>query len=148
MKYILLTLSLCLNLIAADIDTKLYEGNNTITYHQEISKNIDLEPSNTQEDKERITAERNILGKLGSLLAFEPKTNAFPKKLLPDDQNISMENYFSFLNALTDIYTTLDTLKEEKEVMLAKLEYLKETIANTTADNKQNLLLNQLEYAF
>lgn len=148
MKFFLLALSMCLTLTAADIDTKLYEGNNTVAYYKEVGKGIDLEPSNTQEDKERITAERNILGKLDSLLVYEPKINAFPKKLLPDDQNISMENYFSFLNALTDFYTTLDTLKEEKQVMLAKLEYLKETIGNTTADNKQNLLLNQLEYAF
>ncbi|OYY56418.1 MAG: hypothetical protein B7Y52_03480, partial [Sulfurovum sp. 28-43-6] len=68
MKFFLLALSLCLTLTAADIDTKLYEGNNTVAYYKEVGKGIDLEPSNTQEDKERITAERNILGKLDSLL--------------------------------------------------------------------------------
>jgi len=148
MKSFITFILLSLSLIAADIDTKLYDGNDTLTYYTEISKSIDLEPSNTEEDKERITAERKILDKLKPLLDFQPKTTAFPQTLLPDDQNISMENYFSFLNALTDIYSTNDTLKEDEKVIIDKLKYLKDAIENTTLEYKQNLLLNQLEYAF
>jgi small-conductance mechanosensitive channel len=148
MKSFITLILLSLSLIAADIDTKLYDGNDTLTYYTEISKSIDLEPSNTEEDKERITSERKILEKLKPLLDFQTKTTAFPQTLLPDDQNISMENYFSFLNALTDIYSTNDTLKEDEKVIIDKLKYLKDAIENTTLEYKQNLLLNQLEYAF
>jgi len=148
MKSFITFILLSLSLIAADIDTKLYDGNDTLTYYTEISKSIDLEPSNTEEDKERITSERKILEKLKPLLDFQPKTTEFPQTLLPDDQNISMENYFSFLNALTDIYSTNDILKEDEKVIIDKLKYLKDAIENTTLEHKQNLLLNQLEYAF
>ncbi|WP_309500154.1 mechanosensitive ion channel domain-containing protein [Sulfurovum sp.] len=148
MKLFTLIYIFTLSLWSADIDAKLYEGNNTIAYHQEVSRLIDLEPSLNQEDEERIAAERMILGKLATMLSFEPNTNSFPEALLPDDRNISTENYFSFLNALTDIYVTIDALKEDERIVQSKLQYLNGTIRDTTAENKKNLLLNQLEYAF
>ena len=70
MKSFTLLFFFTLSLWSADIDTKLYEGNNTIAYHEEVRKLIDQEVSLEQEDKERIAAERMILEKLSTLLSF------------------------------------------------------------------------------
>lgn len=116
MKSFLLLLSLSLSLWSAEIDTKLYEGNNTKSYLEEIAKRIETEQKPdqniTKEDTERIATERMILGTLSNMLSFTLQVDSLPDSLLPDDQNISSENYLSYLNALTDMYAKIDTLKK------------------------------------
>jgi len=153
MKSFILFPLLCIFLFSADIDTKLYEGNNTITYHEEIGKLIDqkqqaLDQNQTKEELERIATERMILEKLSNMLSFTFKINPMPDSLLPDDQNISTENYLSYLNALTDTYAKIDTLKKEQSSMQSKRHYLKKSINDITVEDKKNLLLYQLQYAF
>ncbi len=114
MKIFTLLCTFVLSLYSADIDRKLYEGNNTVAYHQEVSKLIDQEPSLEPADKERIATERMILAKLATMLSFTPKISAFPKSLLPDDQNITTKNYLAFFNSLTDIYVNMETLKTDQ----------------------------------
>ncbi|GIT99642.1 hypothetical protein TSL6_01490 [Sulfurovum sp. TSL6] len=152
MKAFLLLLFLSLSLWSAEIDTKLYDGNNTISYHEEIAKRIKTEQKSdqnqTQEDTERIATERMILGKLEKMLSFTLQVDPMPDSLLPDDKNISTENYFSYLNALTDTYAKIDTLKKEQSAMQSKRHYLKQSINDITVEDKKNLLLYQLQYAF
>ncbi|GIT97237.1 mechanosensitive ion channel family protein [Sulfurovum sp. TSL1] len=152
MKSFLLLLSLSLSLCSAEIDTKLYDGNNTINYYKEIAKRIETaqtsEQNQTKEDTERIATERMILGKLENMLSFTLKVDPMPDSLLPDDENISSENYESYLNALTDMYATIDTLKKEQSAMQSKRHYLKKSINDITVEDKRNLLLYQLQYAF
>lgn len=141
-----------ISLWAAEIDTKLYEGNNTVSYHAEIAKLIESEQNQdknqTKEDVERIATERTILEKLAKMLPFTLKVNPLPDALLSDDQNISTENYFSYLNALTDTYANIDTFKKEQSSMQAKRKYLKKSINDITSEDKKNLRLYQLQYAF
>ena len=148
MKSLTLLLLLSLSIWSADIDTRLYEGNNTISYHEEVKKLIDQEPSVEQADMERIATERMILAKLANMLSFTSEVNPMPDSLLPDDQNISTVNYLSYLNALTDTYTTIDILKEEQSNMRSKRAFLKKSINDITTEDKKNLLLYQLQYAF
>lgn len=152
MKSFLLLLSISIFLWSAEIDTKLYEGNNTISYHEEIAKRIETEQKSdqnrTKEDTERIATERMILGKLANMLSFSLKVDPMPDSLLPDDKNISTENYLSYLNALTDTYAKIDTLKKEQSAMQSKRHYLKKSINDITVEDKKNLLLYQLQYAF
>lgn len=152
MKAFLLLLSLSLSLWSAEIDTKLYEGNNTKSYLEEIAKRIETEQKPdqniTKEDTERIATERMILGTLSNMLSFTLQVDSLPDSLLPDDQNISSENYLSYLNALTDMYTKIDTLKKEQSAMQSKRHYLRQSINDITVEDKKNLLLYQLQYAF
>ncbi len=148
MKLLILLFLLSFSIWAADIDTKLYEGNNTISYHEEVKKLIDQEHSVEQADIERIATERMILAKLADMLSFTSKVGPMPDSLLPDNENISTENYLSYLNALTDTYTTIDTLKEEQSNMQSKRAFLKKSINDITTEDKKNLLLYQLQYAF
>ena len=152
MKSFLLLLLLSISLSSAEIDTKLYEGNNTISYHEEIAKLIETEQKSdqnkTKEDTERITTERMILGKLANMLSFTLKVDPMPDALFPDDKDISTENYLSYLNALTDTYAKIDTLKKEQSAMQSKRHYLKKSINDITVEDKKNLLLYQLQYAF
>ncbi len=152
MKSFLLLFSLSLSLWSAEIDTKLYDGNNTINYYKEIEKRIETaqtaEQNLTKEDTERIATERMILGKLENMLSFTLKVDPMPDSLLPDDKNISSENYQSYLNALTDTYAKIDTLKKEQSAMQSKRHYLKKSINDITVEDKKNLLLYQLQYAF
>ncbi len=153
MRSFILFFFISISLWSAEIDTKLYEGNNTISYHEEIVKLIDkeqqaLDQNKTKEDIERIATERMILGKLANMLSFTLKVSPMPDSLLPDDQNISTENYFSYLNALTDTYAKIDTLKKEQSSMQSKRHYLKKSINDITVEDKKNLLLYQLQYAF
>ena len=148
MKLFTLLSLLTLSLWSADIDTKLYEGNNTISYHKEVRKLISQEHPQEQADIERIATERMILGKLENMLSFISKVNPMPDSLLSDDQNISTENYLSYLNALTDTYTTIDTLKKEQSNMQSKRQYLSKSINDITIEDKKNLRLYQLQYAF
>jgi len=89
MKLLTLLFLLSLSLCSADIDTRLYEGNNTISYHKEVRKLINQEQPQEQAGIERIATERTILGKLANMLSFTSKVNPMPDSLLPDDQNIS-----------------------------------------------------------
>jgi len=148
MKSLILLFLLSFSLSAADIDTKLYEGNNTIEYYGKISNLIDQEKSQDQADVERITTERMILAKLKDMLSFTSTFHPLPDTLLTDNQNISMENYFSYLNALTDTYATINTLKEEQLSMQSKRQYLSTSIHDIRTEDKKNLLLYQLQYAF
>ncbi len=153
MKSLILFFFLSISVWSAEIDTKLYEGNNTISYYQEVVKLIDkkqqeLDQNKTEEDIERIATERLILGKLTKMLSFTLDVDPLPDSLLPDDQNISITNYFSYLNALTDTYAKIDTLKEEESTMQSKRHSLKKSINDITAEDKKNLLLYQLQYAY
>ncbi len=152
MKSFLLLLSLSLSLWSAEIDTKLYDGNNTKSYLEEIEKRIETEQKSdqnlTKADTERIATERMILGTLSNMLSFTLQVDPLPDSLLPDDQNISSENYLSYLNALTDMYAKIDTLKEEQSAMQSKRHYLRQSINDITVEDKKNLLLYQLQYAF
>lgn len=148
MKSLILLFLLSHFLGAADIDTKLYEGNNTIAYYEEIDKRISQENSQEQADIERIATERMILAKLKGMLSFTSKVDPMPDSLLTGDQNISTENYLSYLNALTDTYTTIDILKEEQSNMQSKRKSLSKSINDITIEDKKNLLLYQLQYAF
>ena len=148
MKLFTLLSLLTLSLWSADIDTKLYEGNNTISYHKEVRKLINQEQPQEQSDRERLATERMILGKLANMLSFTSKVNPMPDSLLPDNKNISTENYLSYLNALTDTYTTIDTLKKEQSNMQSKRQYLSKSINDITIEDKKNLRLYQLQYAF
>lgn len=148
MKLLILLFLFSFTLWSANIDTKLYEGNNTTEYYKDIRKLIDQGEPKTQADIERITTERMILEKLENMLSFEPKIHPIPDSLLPDNENISMENYLSYLNALADTYVTIDTLKEQADNMQLKRKSLSESINNITTEEKKNLLLYQLQYAF
>lgn len=133
---------------SADIDTRLYENNNTIGYYEEVSKLIDKEVPQDESDTERITAERMILEKLRGFLSSTSIIEHLPDSLLTDDQNITAENYLTYLNALTNTRIRIETLKKEQSNMQSKRNYLKKSINNITAENKKNLLLYQLEHAF
>ncbi len=148
MKSIIFIFFLSLFLEATDIDTKLYEGNNTIAYYEQVSKLIDKENSQDQADRERITTERMILAKLKEMHFSTSKVHPLPDSLLPDNQDVSTENYLSYLNALTDTYEKIDTLREEQTVMQEKRQYLSKSIHDITTEDKKNLLLYQLQYAF
>ena len=148
MKSFILFFLFSLFLSAADIDKKLYEGNNTIAYYEEVDKRISQEETQDQADIERIATERMILAKLKGMLTSTSKVHPMPDSLLPADQNISMEHYLSYLNALTDTYTTIDILKEEQSVMQSKRKFLRQSINEITTEDKKNLLLYQLQYAF
>ncbi len=148
MKSLFILLLLSLSLYSTDIDTKLYEGNNTIAYYAQVQKLIDQEKPQEQADIERIATERMILEKLANMSSFTPKIHAMPDSLLPDNQEISTESYLSYLNSLTDTYTTIDNLKEQVSNMQLKRKSLSESISSMTTEDKKNLLLYQLQYAF
>jgi len=148
MKSLILFFLFSLFAVAAEIDTKLYDGNNTLAYYEEVSKRIDQQETQDQADIERIATERMILAKLKGMISFTSKVNPMPDSLLPDDQNISTEHYFSYLNALADTYTIIDILKEEQSAMQSKRKFLRNSINDITAEEKKNLLLYQLQYAF
>lgn len=148
MKSIVLFFLFSLLLGAADIDTKLYEGNNTKAYYEEVSLRIDKEVPQDQTDIERIATERMILAKLKSMLSFTSKVDPMPNALLVDEGNITTENYLSYLNALADVYTAIDILKEEQSMMQSKRKFLRKSIQEITTEDKENLLLYQLQYAF
>ena len=153
MKSLILFFLISISIWSAEIDKKLYDGNNTISYHEEIAKLIDkkqqeLDQNVTEEDLERIATERLILKQLTNMLSLTLKVDPMPDSLLPDDQNISTTNYFSYLNALTEAYAKIDTLKKEQSTMQEKRHYLKKSINDITVEDKKNLLLYQLQYAY
>ena len=148
MRSIALFFLFCLFLGAADIDTKLYDGNNTKAYYEEVSLRIDQEVPQDQADIERIATERMLLAKLKDMRSFTSKVDPMPNSLLSDEENITSDNYLSYLNALTDVYTAIDILKEEQSMMQSKRQFLKKSIQEITTEDKENLLLYQLQYAF
>jgi small-conductance mechanosensitive channel len=133
---------------SADIDTRLYESNNTIGYYEEVSKLIDKEVPQDESDIERIATERMILEKLRGLLSSTSIIEPLPDALLTDVKNITAENYLTYLNGLTNTHIRIETLKKEQSIMQSKRKYLKKSINDIISENKKNLLLYQLEHAF
>lgn len=148
MKLFISFLLLCLTLWSADIDSKLYDGNNTVAYYKEVGKLIDQEVPQDQADIERIATQRMILEKLEQMLSFKSKAEALPDALLSNEKTISSDNFISYINALTSTYSIINTLKTEQSVMQSKREYLSKSIKNITQEDKKNLMLYQLQYAF
>ena len=148
MKSFIFFFFISISLWSADIDTRLYEDNNTITYYEKIGKLINQEQPQEQPDIERIASERMILTKLKEMISFTANVDSLPDSLLANGKNISLENYLSYLNALTNAYLNIDKLKEEQTKVQSKLQYLSKSIHNITAEEKQNLRLYQLQYAF
>lgn len=148
MKPFLLFFIVTISVWSADVDTKLYDGNNTLSYYEEVKKTIDKEIPQEQIDTDRITTQRLILDKLTKLINVTPKTDSLPDSILSSDKNISTEHYLSYLNALTQTYSTIETFKEEELAMQSKRKFLKKSINDITTEDKKNLLLYQLQYAF
>ena len=148
MKFLYLFLVLILPLFGAVIDTKLYEGENALEYHQEVAKLINKEDSNDSASIERRSSERLILKKLAEMLSYEVSLKGLPDSLLIDKKKVPQEDYLKYLKSLTDIYKTVETLKNSQESMQIKRKSLSQSILNITTEDKDNLLLYQLQYAF
>jgi potassium-dependent mechanosensitive channel len=133
---------------SADIDTRLYENNNTIGYYQEVGKLINKEVPQDESDIERIATERMILEKLTGLLTSTPIIEPLPEALLTNVENITTKNYLTYLDALANMSIRIKTLKKEQTTIQSKRKYLKKSINDITIENKKNLLLYQLEHAF
>lgn len=143
---------LSVTLWSADIDTRLYDGNDSIGHYEEIAKAIDANETSelniTDATKERMATERMILGKLKDMLSFTPKIDPLPDTLLSADKNVTSENYMQYLDALAKNTADKDALTQEQSNIESKLQYLASNIKNITTEEKMNLRLYQLQYAF
>ncbi|CAA6823260.1 MAG: Unknown protein [uncultured Sulfurovum sp.] len=148
MKLLTILFMITCSLYSAEVDTKLFDGNNTISYYEAVKSTIDKNVPENQTDTDRIATERLILEKLTKLLNVTPKTNPLPDAILISDKNITSEQYHTYLEALTETYETIETLKDEELNMQSKRKYLKKSINDITTEDKKNLLLYQLQYAF
>lgn len=135
-------------LLSANVDTQLYEGNNTLAYYETVEKLIANNEAEDKNNTERITTEKMILSKLKTMIGSTPKIDPLPDALLTKENNISSNDYLLYLTALTQTVESIELLKKEFLTIEERIVFLKKSITNITVENKKDLQLYQLQYAF
>lgn len=129
------------------IDTKLYEGENTLAYYDQLSKKLADDVPTDDEESERLRNEKALLEKLRTLITKEPQIQTFDTSLLAKD-TLSQKEFMTLFNALAAAVDQKDKLEIVQSFTQERLGYLKKTIENITDPQNKNLRLYQLQFAY
>jgi len=146
-KLLLSFFILTLTLWSIPVDTKLYEGENTLAYYDQLSKKLADNIPVDDEEIERLQNEKALLEKLRTLVIKEPQIQTFDTSLLAKDSANQKEfmTLFEILASAVDQKNRLETMQAFTQ---ERLGYLKKTIENISDPQNRNLQLYQLQFAY
>lgn len=147
MKLSLLTILFSIALAAAEIDTKLFEGDNQQEYYKEIKKDIQTASETELRSKEIIQAEILSLSKLQEAQQQKVQIEKYDYKVLIK-KNISSSEYYKVLAAAALIENKYAQTAKIINDLQSKLLGLKQSIEKITQEQKSKLLSYQLEFAY
>lgn len=134
--------------ISADIDTSLYEGENTLKYFQKVEKTINSNMAQKLKNNETISLEKSTLEKLKQLYTIKDEIKPFETINLGKSK-IKQGTYLKALSLLTSLQNEITRLEIKEKDIQQKLFDLKNSIEKTLPlDANKTLLNNQLQYAF
>ena len=134
--------------MAAQIDTALFEGDNTTRHLQEIERSINSTMAQKLKNKTQTALEKSTLQKLKQLYTIKDDIPPFSTLEL-NTKILGQEEYLRALLLLSTLKTEIARLQIKEKDIQKKLFTLKNEIEKTLQkEQNQSLLNNQLLYAF
>jgi len=147
MKYLILLFILFVNLFAASVDTKLYEGENRASYYDEVKKEIQKSTHEKLKDSKIIQEEFLQLSRVRE--ASEQKISIESYNLdVFDAQSINLTHYYNGVKQFALVKDKKNSSMQISKDLQSKLLFLKKTIENITESERSKLLSYQLQFAY
>ncbi len=150
MKIPLLTLLLLFStLYAATIDKAFFEGDNVLSYYEQVEQEINSSINRKLKDPKVIELERSTLQKLKNLQKLKTEIKSFPQIVLPQ-REITQQQYMDALFSLCRLSLEIAHIQKKTDEFQEKLFELKNRIEKEVEENKpqSTLLSDQMQYAF
>ncbi len=144
MKHTLLFLLLTSALFSAEIDTKLFEGENRGAYYKEISAQINT----SAQDKEILKTQRVLLERLQNEFEKKVSIHEYNIDTIKGKENISQDSFQDAIKFLANLRLSTERYHDSIERLQSKISYTKNQIENITQDEKPHLLSYQLQFAY
>lgn len=148
MKWIISALLLTGILFCAEIDVNLYEGTETEAYYQKIQEQIESATKSKLYPQQIIQEEKLYLSRVRSaasqILQVEPNYI----KAFEQNTTITLDHYYSVLSETASLRLSLKERSEILDDIQSKLKHTRKLIKNLVEENKQSLLIYQLQYAY
>lgn len=148
MKWIISALLLTGILFSAEIDVNLYEGTETEAYYQKIQEQIENASKSKLYPQQIIQEEKLYLSRVRSaasqILQVEPNYI----KAFEQNATITLDHYYSVLSETASLRLSLKERSEILDDIQSKLKHTRKLIKNLVEENKQSLLIYQLQYAY
>lgn len=147
MKFLWSFFLLTFTLWSIPVDTKLYEGENTLTYYEQLSQKLSNITPMDDEEAERLKNEKVLLEKLRTLITREPQVQTFDISLL-EKETIGETEFMKQFELLSSALEQKNKLETMQVFTQERLGYLKKTIESITDPQNKNLQLYQLQFAY
>ncbi len=136
-----------ISLLGVQIDTNLYEGENTLAYYDQLDKKLAYDTAKDDEEKERLRSEKTLLEKLRVLIVKEPPIQTFSTTLV-EKEKIEDKEYVALFDNVASAVKEKNKLEANQMFIQDKLSYLKKRIEGISDLQHENLRLYQLQFAY
>jgi len=147
MRILAVAVILTMTLFGIPIDTRLYEGGDTLSYYNQLEEKLSDNVVMDDTDAERLKSEKSLLENLRMLVTKEPPIRIFSTSLMEKEQ-IEDHEYLNLFNVISVALEQMNKLKESQIFIQEKLSYLKKRIESISNLQDENLLLYQLQFAY
>ncbi|MDD2400022.1 MAG: hypothetical protein PHR75_05390, partial [Sulfurovum sp.] len=147
MKFLVGAVFLTISLLGVQIDTNLYEGENTLAYYDQLDKKLAYDTAKDDEEKERLRSEKTLLEKLRVLIVKEPPIQTFSTTLV-EKEKIEDKEYVALFDNVASAVKEKNKLEANQMFIQDKLSYLKKRIEGISDLQHENLRLYQLQFAY
>ncbi len=147
MKFLVGAVFLTISLLGVQIDTNLYEGENTLAYYDQLDKKLAYDTAKDDEEKERLRSEKTLLEKLRVLIVKEPPIQTFSTTLV-EKEKIEDKEYVALFDNVASAVKEKNKLEANQMFIQEKLSYLKKRIEGISDLQHENLRLYQLQFAY
>jgi len=149
MRILLLFISLWCSLFAAEINTKLYQGDVTELniYYTQMQQEIEVSIPSDEASLERRKNEKILLAKLQALIQNQTKPLVAEDRFMGQER-ISEKAYLQLFNSTAQRLAFKQTTQNNQLLIQDKLSFLKHRIENMIKSKKENLRLYQLQFAY
>ncbi len=147
MKVFFLPFLLCLSLLSAEIDVKLFDNADKENYYDEIKKSIDYAASKGTSSKEIVQEERIQLSRLRDAASNKVQIDRYDLNRLKN-KKLAIEEYYNAIHTLALLKYKQEQSTDSSSDMQSKLLFLKKAIEHITDDEKPKLLSYQLEFSY
>jgi len=146
-KFLVGAVFLTISLLGVQIDTNLYEGENTLAYYDQLDKKLAYDTAKDDEEKERLRSEKTLLEKLRVLIVKEPPIQTFSTTLV-EKEKIEDKEYVALFDNVASAVKEKNKLEANQMFIQDKLSYLKKRIEGISDLQHENLRLYQLQFAY
>lgn len=148
MKFLVGAVFLTISLLGVQIDTNLYEGENTLAYYDQLDKKLAYDDTAKDDaEKERLRSEKTLLEKLRVLIVKEPPIQTFSTTLV-EKEKIEDKEYIALFDNVASAVKEKNKLEANQMFIQDKLSYLKKRIEGISDLQHENLRLYQLQFAY